>query len=108
MDELSMLRGLRRQDAYPDEPRKVARDRLLAEATAPAAIGRRAPSGTRAARRISWRWQAGMAAALAGAAALAVTGTYLTGGAHAHGVANGAQAPGTSAGSVLLLAADAA
>jgi len=107
MDELSLLQALRPQDAYADERRTAARNRLLAEATASAPAGRQVPRGTRAERRISRPWRAGLAAGLAGAAALAVTGTYLTGGTGVHAAAHGAHASGISAAGVLLLAADA-
>jgi hypothetical protein len=105
MDELSMLREVRSRDAYPPGRRAAARNRLLAEATVPARTGRHTPRPARAARRISWPWQAGLAAALAIGVALAVAGTYRSGGA-VH--APGGQAADTGAARVLLLAADAA
>lgn len=105
MDELAMLKEAAPQDAYPDERRQAARARLLAEATKPAAAGRRIHRPARADRRILRPWQAGLAAALALGVALAVAGTYRPGGAE-H--APGGRAAGTGAARVLLLAADAA
>jgi hypothetical protein len=105
MDELSMIREARPRDGYPDERREAARDRLLAEAMVSAGAGRRAPRGTRAARRISRPWQAGLAAALVIAAASALAGTYRAGsGPHARD----GQATDSTAARVLLLAADTA
>jgi hypothetical protein len=105
MDELSMLRAVRPQDAYADERREAARDRLLAEATVSERAGRHAPRSTRAVRRISRPWQAGVAAALAVGVTVAVAGTYRAGGG-TH--TRGAEATPSGAARVLLLAADAA
>jgi hypothetical protein len=110
MDELSMFRAVRPQDAYADERREAARDRLLAEATGSAPAGRRALRSTRAVRRISRPWQAGLAAALAIGVTAAVAGTYHAGGgAYTPGThAPGAEATASGAARVLLLAAGAA
>jgi hypothetical protein len=101
MDELSMLRAARPRDAYPDERREAARDRLLVQATASARAGRHVPRPARAARRISRPWQAGLAAALTVGVTLGVAGTY-HGGTHP----SAGQATDSSATRVLLLAAD--
>jgi hypothetical protein len=110
MDELSMLRAARPQDAYADERREAARDRLLAEATGSAPARRRALRSTRSVRRISRPWQVGLAAALAVGVTLTVAGTYRAGGGtHIPGTHTpGAEATASSAARVLLLAADAA
>src|SRR5262249_17458647 len=105
MDELSMLRAVRPRDAYADERREAARDRLLAQAAVSGRAGRHAPHPARAPWRISLKLQAGLAAALAIGVTLAVAGAR-----HAGSGAHSSAGPvtGNTAARVLLLAANAA
>ena len=101
MDEITMIRALRTDYAYPEEQRRATRGVLLAEMTGSAAGAPSAAPPRRAWRRVPW--QAGLGGVLAAGAAAVVAVAYLPGGAPGRVTARPA-APATAA-QVLELAA---
>jgi hypothetical protein len=101
MDEITMIRALRTDYAYPEEQRRATRAGLLAEMTgAPAGAPPAAPP-RRARRRVPW--QAGLGGVLAAGAAAVVAVAYLPGAAPGRVTARAA-APPTAAQALELAA----
>jgi hypothetical protein len=101
MDEITMIRALRTDYAYPEEQRRATRGVLLAEMTGSAAGAPSAAPPWRARRRVPW--QAGLGGVLAAGAAAVVAVAYLPGGAPGRVTARAA-APATAAQALELAA----